>query len=975
MAENRKTAPSPGPSFNGGGVLRISRSAMKMKMGTWNVQSLFMAGKVHNVILELKRLNISILGISEMRWPGSGDIWVDEHRVFYSGGESSQHRNGVGFIVSKGVAQAVASFVPLSDRVALLRIHANPVEINLIQVYAPTMAATDQQIEEFYGQLDKAIRLTKKNEIVMIMGDFNSKIGKGRMFDVVGEHGLGVRNERGDRLLQFCQEEAMVITNTFFKLPKRRLYTWRSPADQPGNIVRNQIDFIMINKRFRNFVASCKTYPGADVPSDHNLLLTEVGFRPKKIQRGKINLKIDKYKLNNQQIKEEASELLRSKLENSPCENEETEESWQKVKLAAVEVAREKLIQDKLVAEKGWMTNEILEKMEKRRNLRNKDQSKYRILQREIRRDIRAAKEQKLAEDCAEIESMQKRHDYFGVHKKIKWTIGTRKPNVNLIEDKMGHLQTSMCGKLAVWKEYIEELFHDTRPMEHGIKETSSGPPITITEVKQALRRMKDGKAVGSDEVHIEVLKLMEENGLNIIVKLFNNIYNTGAIPRDWLKSTFITIPKKSKPKKCEEYRTISLMSHVLKLFLKIIHERIYRKLEERIGQSQFGFVSGLGTREALFSVQVLVQRCRDVNVDVHLCFIDFEKAFDKIKHQKLLDILLNTGMDDKDIRIIANLYWMQSARVRVDGELTDEVAILRGVRQGCVLSPLLFNIYSEEIFKQALEDQEEGIVLNGVSVNNIRYADDTLLIANTLKGLQQLLNRTTVVSEEYGLKLNVAKTKYMVIKKNTIPNVDRLYINNSPLETVQKIKYLGSTVNEKWDHSAEIRQRIEIARGAFQRMRPLLSGHNLSQELRLRLVWCYVFSVLLYGMEAWTLTEATINKVQAFEMWVYRRILRISWMDKVTNDEVLRRIKKNTELINTIKIRKLSYFGHIMCNPKYQFLQLVIQGKIAGHRGPGRRRTSWLKNLRQWFGKTSLELFRAAVNKAMIVNMIANIR
>ena len=93
------------------------------------------------------------------------------------------------------------------------------------------------------------------------------------------------------------------------------------------------------------------------------------------------------------------------------------------------------------------------------------------------------------------------------------------------------------------------------------------------------------------------------------------------------------------------------------------------------------------------------------------------------------------------------------------------------------------------------------------------------------------------------------------------------------------------------------------------------------------------------------------------------------------TNDEVLRRLKKNTELINTIKIRKLSYFGHIIRNPKYQFLQLVIQGKIAGHRGPGRRRTSWLKNLRAWFGKTSLELFRAAVNKAMIVNMIANIR
>ena len=249
-------------------------------------------------------------------------------------------------------------------------------------------------------------------------------------------------------------------------------------------------------------------------------------------------------------------------------------------------------------------------------------------------------------------------------------------------------------------------------------------------------------------------------------------------------------------------------------------------------------------------------------------------------------------------------------------------------------------SLKTEDKIEEAIEH-----VLNGVSVNNIRYADDTLLIANTLKGLQQLLNRTTVVSEEYGLKLNVAKTKYMVIRKNVIPNVDGLHINNSPLETVQQIKYIGSTVNEKWDHSAEIGLRIEIARGAFQRIRPLQSGHNLSLELRLRLVRCYVFTVMLYGMEAWTLTEATTNKVQAFEIRVYRKILRICWMDKVTNDEVLRRIKKNIELINTIKIRKLSYFGNIIRNPKYQFLQLVIQRKIA------------------------------VVNKTMIVNMIANIR
>jgi len=171
--------------------------------------------------------------------------------------------------------------------------------------------------------------------------------------------------------------------------------------------------------------------------------------------------------------------------------------------------------------------------------------------------------------------------------------------------------------------------------------------------------------------------------------------------------------------------------------------------------------------RDALFGVQVLLQRCRDFNTDVFLCFIDFEKAFDRVKHDRFIEVLQKHGVDEKDVRIIKNLYWHQKASVMFENNYTDEIEIKRGVRQGCVLSPLLFNAYSEEIFKEALDDVEEGVVINGEIINNMRYADDTVILASSQTGLQFLLQQVNSKCAEYGLKINTQKTKWMVVSRS----------------------------------------------------------------------------------------------------------------------------------------------------------------------------------------------------------------
>jgi hypothetical protein len=136
------------------------------------------------------------------------------------------------------------------------------------------------------------------------------------------------------------------------------------------------------------------------------------------------------------------------------------------------------------------------------------------------------------------------------------------------------------------------------------------------------------------------------------------------------------------------------------------------------------------------------------------------------------------------------------------------------------------------------------------------------------------------------------------------------------------------------------------------------------------------MFSVLLYGVETWTLIELTSKKIEAFEIWLYRRMLIISSIDRISNQRVLEKMGKQKELLNTIKARKLEYIGHIMRNnQRYNTLQLILQGKIEGKISVGRRRISWMKNLREWYNIKSIELFQASLDRNDIANMISNIR
>ena len=201
-------------------------------------------GKLEVVKQEMARENINILGISELKWTGMGEFNSDDHYIYYCGQESLR-RNGVAMMVNKRVRNAVLGCNLKNDRMISVHLQGKPFNITVIQVYAPTSNAEEAKVERFYEDLQDLLELTPKKDVLFIIGDWNAKVGSQETPGVIGKFGLGMGNEAGQRLIQFCQENALVIANTLFQQHKRRLYTWTSPDGQH----RNQIGYILCSQR------------------------------------------------------------------------------------------------------------------------------------------------------------------------------------------------------------------------------------------------------------------------------------------------------------------------------------------------------------------------------------------------------------------------------------------------------------------------------------------------------------------------------------------------------------------------------------------------------------------------------------------------------------------------------------------------------------------------------------------------------
>ena len=189
-------------------------------------------GKLEVVKQEMERVNVDILEISELKWTGMGEFNSDDLYIYYCGQESLR-RNGVAIMVNKRVQNAVLGCNLKTDRMISVRCQGKPFNITVIQAYAPTSHAEEAEVEWFYEDLQDLLELKPKKDVLFIIGDWNAKVGSQETPGVTGKLGLGIQNEARQRLIEFCQENALVLTNTLFQQQKRRLHMditrWPTP--------------------------------------------------------------------------------------------------------------------------------------------------------------------------------------------------------------------------------------------------------------------------------------------------------------------------------------------------------------------------------------------------------------------------------------------------------------------------------------------------------------------------------------------------------------------------------------------------------------------------------------------------------------------------------------------------------------------------------------------------------------------------
>lgn len=623
------------------------------------------------------------------------------------------------------------------------------------------------------------------------------------------------------------------------------------------------------------------------------------------------------------------------------------EQQWENLRDSITQAAQEVIPKQQKKAKKKWMTEEILNLMEQRRKCKENEKA-YVSLHAQITTKCKEAKEKWLKDKCELIEQLQKTNNSKRMHDKIKEVTNWKKSGATTgcIKAKDGSTIMEKGKIMQRWSEYIKDLYDDKdREDNFDIGNNNEGPAILKEEVEHAMKKMRKGKSSGPDNIPVELYEALEDFGVEKLTILLNRIYNSGKVPEDLLKTVFIALPKKPGATECGQHRTISLMSHLTKILLRIIMLRIRNKIKPEISEEQCGFVEGKGTSNATYILRNIIERSIEVQQDLYFCFIDYTKAFDTVKHQVIMKMLKDINIDGKDLRIIRNLYWQQSAAIRIDNEIGEYQPIKRGVRQGCVLSPDLFSLYSENIMR-TIQDLP-GISIGGYNINNLRYADDTVLIANSEVNLQKLVSTINTESERLGLTLNKKKTEVMVIsKKPDIPNC-RIVLGNEILKQVHNFKYLGSWVTSDGKCETDIKARIAMARTAFTEMRNILTNKKIAIDIRLRTLSCYILPILMYGCESWTITNAMEKRINAAEMWFLRRMLCISYTDRITNEEVLQRTKTKRTLLKKIRKQQSKFFGHIMRRETLE--HLVTTGKLEGKRSRGRQRMKMIDGITSW--------------------------
>ena len=396
---------------------------------------------------------------------------------------------------------------------------------------------------------------------------------------------------------------------------------------------------------------------------------------------------------------------------------------------------------------------------------------------------------------------------------------------------------------------------------------------------------------------------------------------------------------------------------------LKILLNRLKPESEKIIAEEQAGFRAGRSTIEQIFNLRLLCEKYRQHQQDLYHIFIDFKKAFDRVWHDALWATMNHFNINSNTTRAIKSLYDNATSAVFLNGNIGEWFRTTVGVRQGCLLSPTLFNIFLERIMIDALDGHECTVNIGGRTLSNLRFADDIDGLAGNEQELAELAEKLDKSSTNFGMEISAEKNKTMTNNPNGI-QAD-IEINGHKLESVDKFKYLGAIISDNGS-KAEVLARIAQTSAALAKLKPIWKDKNISTSSKIKLMRSLVLAIFLYACETWTLTADLERRIEALETKCFRRVLGISYKDHVTNVEVKEKIKtaigKYDALLTIVKRRKLRWYGHV--TRSNGLAKTILQGTVKGTRKRGRQRKRWEDNIVEWTGQPLSSCLRIAESR-----------
>jgi hypothetical protein len=538
----------------------------------------------------------------------------------------------------------------------------------------------------------------------------------------------------------------------------------------------------------------------------------------------------------------------------------------------------------------------------------------------------------------------------------------------------------------------------------------------TAEDVEAALRSVANGKAADQLGVIAEMLKVGQWDVELDLIALFREMVDGGEVPTSWQESVVVPLYKcKGDAADCDNYRAITIMDIVLKVFTKLVYRRLLKEVEAKMHEAQAGFRRGRSITDCIFTMRQMMEGCWEYDRDLYVCFVDLRKAYDCLPRGRVWAVLRRYGVSEWLVRIIAMLYRSTTAMVRIGPAQSEPFEISSGVKQGCPLSPLIFNIYLDFVMRRVLERCEGvgtrrdacGLGVIGVKWSTtassetrspfarsqqnpqgrpedratwrlmaLLYADDSAIVATSLEALQIMM---TIVEEEvlqWGLTISWKKTKVAIQSRTVVACGTKVVVTLSGrrVGVVRSFVYLGTTLDfAHHQHgvgpsTTAIQRRMRATQTRFRGMRHTIwRDRMLTLKIKIGLFKTLILPVLLHGSETWNPQAVDLRRLEGFQGRCLQTIMGLTWHARVSYEQ-LRQRAQLPALEVRIRCNRLRYFGHVMRMPADRYPALVLCGLPAGarQRPPGRPRPRWfdlvLADLRALNLSTEIEDIRQVV-------------